>query len=269
MGTATFSGNGSYYIDVDAALVSQNKGGNFSTIYWRVQVVKTAGYGFWASTGVGNKGWADSSQGGDRDLWNAGDLSYDFRNGSTTGRWTMAEGQFNVPHRSDGNAEYYVNGGLTLANLGSASAGTGWRSLPRIVNSTVPNAPVGTGFGTIDQTSIQYKFTGNGDGGTPVREWQAMYNDATINGPQITYGSDGATPVGGLKPGHTYNFWSRGRNDVGWGPWSGMSTTKTIAGARVKVNGTWRDAVPYVKVNGVWRLARPLVKVNGNWKKCG
>jgi len=268
MGTATFSGNGNYYIDVDANLVSQNFGGNFSTIYWRVDVVKTSGSGYWASTGIGNKGWADSNLGGNPDLWNAGDLAYDFRNGQNTGRWTLASGQFNVPHRSDGTAEYFVNGGLTLASLGSASAGTGTRSLPRLAN--VPDAPVPVGFGEITQNSIVYLFSGRGDGGSPIREWQALWQDATINGPQNAYSSNGATILGpGLTPGHTYNFWSRGRNDVGWGPWSAVSTAKTIAGARVKVNGVWRDAVPYVKVNGVWRLAQPLVKVNGTWKKTG
>lgn len=264
MGTATFSANGNYYIDVDAQLVSQNLAGNYSTIYWRVDVVKTYGYGFWGSTGIGNKGSADSSAGG---LWYAGDLSYDFRNGSMTGRWTMASGTFNVAHRADGNAEYYVNGSLTLAQLGSASSGTGWRSLPRLAN--VPDSPVPAGFGAIDQTSIQYYFSGRGNGGSAILEWQALYQDATENGPQIPYWSNGGTPIGGLKPGHRYNFWSRGRNAVGWGPWSSISSAKTIAGARVKVNGQWREAVPYVKVNGVWRLARPLVKVNGTWKKTG
>lgn len=269
MGTATFSNNGNYYIDVDAALVSQNRGGNFSTIYWRVDVVKTYGSGFWASTGIGNKGWADSSQGGDRDLWNAGDLAYDFRNGSNTGRWTLAQGQFNVQHRSDGNAEYFVNGGLTLASLGSATAGTGWRSLPRLAN--VPDAPTPLGIDNVTMTSMTYHFSGNYDGGSPIREWQVGWGADPNSAQWYETGgpiNNGVATVA-VPPATTFYFWSRGRNDVGWGPWSNRISAQSRAGVRVKINGVWRTAVPYAKINGVWRMAEPLVKINGTWKKCG
>lgn len=267
MGQAVFSGNGSYTIDVDAALVSQNTGGLYSTIYWRMLVIKngTTGHAAWGNTG--SNGWVDSNLGAANDLWYNGNMEYNFQNGSMSGTFTIAEGTFNVYHRSDGNAEYYVNGGLSLVNLGDASAGTGWRSLPRIQTATVPPAPSPLAFGTITQTSIQYRFQGNGDGGSAILEWQALYQDATINGPQIAYGSGGSTDLGGLIPGHNYNFWSRGRNAVGWGPWSGMATVKTIAGARVKSGGVWKEAVPYVKVSGVWKVALPYSKVAGIWKK--
>jgi len=81
--------------------------------------------------------------------------------------------------------------------------------------------------------------------------------------------SNGTSVIGALQPGTTYYFWARGRNAKGWGPWSARSTGRTIAGARVKQNGVWKDAIPYVKVNGVWKLARPYSKVNGTWKKSG
>lgn len=268
MPTATFSGNGNYYIDVDAAVSSQNVAGNYSTIYWRVIVTKTNGSGFWASVNTGSSGWADSSVGGNPDLWNNGNLAYDFRNGQNTGSWTFAEGHFNVPHDGAGNASYFVNAGMTLASLGSASAGTGTRSLPHISTSTanVPPAPSPVGFGVITQTSIQYYFTHNGDGGSPILEWQALYQEPPV-GWQIPYWSNGTTSIGGLKPGTMYNFWSRGRNAVGWGPWSVGSSVRTDSGARVKVNGVWKQAVPYVKVNGVWKLAQPYSKINGVWRK--
>jgi hypothetical protein len=266
MGQATFSANGNYKIDVDAALVSQS--GLTSRIYWRVLVIKsnTSGHAGWGNNG--SSGWADSSQGGNNDLWYNGNLQYNFQNGSYSGTFTMAEGYFEVGHRADGNAEYYVSGGLTLTNLGSASAGTGWRSLPRIQTATVPAAPTPVGFSDITQNQIRYLFSGNSDGGSPIREWQALWQDVTINGPQNAYGSNGSTLLGpGLTPGHTYNFWSRGRNDIGWGPWSNVSTAKTLAGARIKVNGVWKEAVPWIKVNGVWRLAQPYVKKDGSWHR--
>ena len=262
MGTATFSGNGNYYLDVDAALVSQNIAGNYSTIYWRIDVVKTYGYGHQASGNTGSNGYVDSSVGG---LWGNGNLQYNFQNGSMTGRWTFADGTFNVQHRSDGTAEYEVHGGMHLILLGDASAGTGWRSLPRLAN--VPNAPSSLTVDQQTQTSLRYLFRGNGDGGSPILEWQALYQEAP-NGPQIAIGGeDGHPTVYGLKPATTYNFWSRGRNAVGWGPWSSPISGTTLSGAKIKIGGTWRDAVPYVKTGGVWRLAEPYVKSGGIWKK--
>lgn len=41
-------------------------------------------------------------------------------------------------------------------------------------------------------------------------------------------------------------------------------TTKGVA--RIKINGIWKQAIPWVKVNGVWKQAIPFVKVNGTWK---
>lgn len=36
---------------------------------------------------------------------------------------------------------------------------------------------------------------------------------------------------------------------------------------KVKVNGAWKDGVPYVKVSGDWKKGIAWVKVNGTWKK--
>jgi hypothetical protein len=41
----------------------------------------------------------------------------------------------------------------------------------------------------------------------------------------------------------------------------------TIAGARILVGTTWKQAIPYVKVAGVWRLAEPWEKKLGVWSK--
>ena len=266
MGTATFSSNPNYYIDVDAWLVSQNVAGNYSTIYWRVIVTKTYGYGFQASKGMGNSGWAAGGYVGT--LWSDSDLAYNFANGQMTGSWTIADGQFNIQHRDDGNAEYYVNGGLTLYALGSASAGTGWRSLPRIARSSAPPAPRPGGFYSVTQTQIGYWFQSQGDGGSPILEWQTGYGQDPYN-PWWYSSNNGSSILTGLKPANLYYFWSRGRNANGWGPWSSRMEQRTLAGARVKYGGAWRDAIPYVKVNGVWRAAEPYIKSGGNWRKSG
>lgn len=261
MAQATFSGNGNYRIDVDGQLVSQS--GLTSTIYWRVIVHKTntTGHRAWGSTG--SNGWADGNPGR---LWTNGNMEFNFQNGSMSGSFLIADGHFNVGHRADGHAEYYVAGGLTLAGLGSASANTGWRSLPHIQTATVPDAPTPLGVDQHEMTSLRYRFSGNGNGGAPILEWQALYQEG--NGPQIALGwQSGTLILPNLKPATNYNFWSRGRNSQGWGPWSAISSGRTRAGARIKHGGQWREAVPYIKHNGAWKLAQPYSKVNGIWRK--
>lgn len=34
----------------------------------------------------------------------------------------------------------------------------------------------------------------------------------------------------------------------------------------VKINSTWKQAIPYVKVNGTWKKAVPYIKISGTWK---
>jgi hypothetical protein len=261
MPTAGFSGNGNYNLDVDGAMVRQS--GLTSTIYWRVIVNKGNTYGHAAWGNTGSNGWADGNPGR---LWTNGNMEYNFQNGTYGGSFLIAEGYFDVGHRADGNAEYYVAGGLNLANLGSASVNTGWRSLPRIQTARVPDAPTPLGVYDITQNHLRYQFSGNGDGGAPILEWQGLWQEG--NGPQHEYGwSNGSVILDGIKPATQYNFWSRGRNSVGWGPWSGIMSARTLAGARVKFEGQWREAVPYVKVNGAWKLAQPYSKINGIWRR--
>ena len=35
----------------------------------------------------------------------------------------------------------------------------------------------------------------------------------------------------------------------------------------VRVNGQWKDCIPYVRVNGEWKEAVPNIRVNGQWKE--
>lgn len=256
-----FSRNGNYHIDVDAALVSQDFDDNFSIIYWRMFVIRTdGGPGIMSGPSFANSGWVDTNV---RRVWHQTNLSYDYRGQSP---YIVMEGTFRVDHRIDGRAEYEVSGTMNLGAIGTAIATTGVRSLPPL--AFVPEAPHPIGFSEITQNSIRYHFAGRGNGGSPILEWEALFQDATINGPQISYHSNGYTILGpGLIPGHSYNFWSRGRNMVGWGPWSTGLTTRTVAGARAKHLGVWKEAVPHVKVNGNWRYAQMYRKIDGTWRK--
>lgn len=133
-----------------------------------------------------------------------------------------------------------------------------------IQRATVPAAPTPIGVDQIGHTDMRYRFSGNSNGGSPIREWQIGYGTSSTS-VQKTLSSSGTSKVGGLNLGTTYYFWSRGRNDVGWGPWSARSQGRTLSSGRVKVSGVWREMVLYVKVSGAWRQAILYEKKAGVW----
>jgi hypothetical protein len=118
----------------------------------------------------------------------------------------------------------------------------------------------------------------NGDGGTVITGYDVGYGTnpsapttitdvgipgAIINNGVIIYGHE----ISGLTPGVTYYVWVRARNAVGNGPWTAVSSARTIAGVYVRVGGVYKLAIPYVKVGGVWHVAQPYIRSGGTWKK--
>jgi hypothetical protein len=144
----------------------------------------------------------------------------------------------------------------------------GWSSYSSsrsVVMLSVPPAPSSPVLSAITQNSLHAVFSGNGTGGTPVIEWQLGYGTDPIT--PTDFISQYNTDLVDLDPGKIYYFWARGRNSVGWGPWSAVSSAMLIAGASVKVDLVWKRAVPYVKVDGVWKVARPWSRLSGAWRE--
>lgn len=134
-----------------------------------------------------------------------------------------------------------------------------------INRATVPAAPTPIGIDTVGHTDFRYRFSGNSDGGSPIREWQIGYG-YDPNNVQFTMSSGGTSMVTGLDLGREVYVWSRGRNDVGWGPWSARRNQRTLASGRSKVAGIWKEFVSYTKVAGIWRQMILYNKVAGVWK---
>jgi hypothetical protein len=145
----------------------------------------------------------------------------------------------------------------------------GWSALsPRASSTTLrapdaPTTPVITSFG---QNICGAKFSPNGNGGALITEYQIGYSTSSNAPTNFLTVTDTWVAVQPLTPGTTNYIWVRARNSYGYGPWSGRASVKTIAGARILIGPTWKDAVPFIRVNGVWKLARPYVRVNGVWK---
>jgi hypothetical protein len=130
----------------------------------------------------------------------------------------------------------------------------------------IPDAPNPVMFDNPQQMSvvIDYNYSGRWDGGAPVQEWQVGYG-LDPNNPQAYVGGV-RQQISNLQPGRQYFFWARGRNQIGWSPWSQRSQVTLNAGALVRDGGTYKRAVPWVKVNGIWRVAKPWTKDAGNWR---
>lgn len=88
-----------------------------------------------------------------------------------------------------------------------------------IGRATVPQPPTGVSVDQATATSLRYIFSGNGNGGAAIQEWQIGYG-TNSGSPQYFVGSSGTSTVGGLAEHTTWYFWSRGRNAVGWSGWS-------------------------------------------------
>lgn len=175
----------------------------------------------------------------------------------------------------------YVNTGDTIT-IGGLAKGTtyyfwaqahnalGWGPLSGRAQVTTwrePDAPKPVGISAVTQTSLKYQFNaGASAGGTGVLEWQIGYGTSSAS-PTTFLSSSGISTITGLQPATGYYVWSRGRNAVGWSPWSARLYAVTVAGAWVRVGTGWKQAIPYVKVNGVWKVARPWSRQAGVWKE--
>lgn len=164
---------------------------------------------------------------------------------------------------------FYVGGNQSICFRleGTGTEGLGgptefWLNISR---ATVPAAPTPLTLAKIGHTTMEYRFQGNSNGGAPILEWQIGYGRSPTN-VQFTKSSSGTSMIEGLTLGDRWYFWARGRNAVGWGPWSTRMDARTLAGARINVLGTWKEAVPMVRVAGVWRQAIPFLNVAGSWK---
>lgn len=221
MGRATFSGNGNYVIDIDAAVARQNYDQNYSDIYYRVIVYKLAGTGYWRRDADSN-GYCDSNVGR---VWTSGGFAYDFRGVSEI---TFAQGEFRVYHNADGYANYEVYGGIFLAGgLGSANAGSGVKAAARIPKP--PGAPVPVRVDQVTPTSMRYQFSGTTDGGSPITGWQAQIaRDAAFTQGVQTVSSSGTTTFSNLQPATNHFMRSRGINGRGPGAWSVTTQQATL-----------------------------------------
>jgi hypothetical protein len=141
-----------------------------------------------------------------------------------------------------------------------------WSARSQVTTLGVPDPPSVPVLSNIQPTSVDVSWTPNGDGGSPITGFTVGYGTSPSS-PSIAAPGTSPKTISGLIPGTTYYFWVRAQNAIGASAYAGPTSSATIAGARVKVSGVYKIAVPYVKVSGVWKLAVPWVKIAGEWKQ--
>lgn len=95
-----------------------------------------------------------------------------------------------------------------------------------INRASVPPAPNLLSVAAISSSTFHVRFASNGDGGSPVIEWEIGYGTSS-SGPQHTVSSGGTSDVGGFSSGQRIYFWARGRNAKGWSAWSNRRDATT------------------------------------------
>ena len=146
-----------------------------------------------------------------------------------------------------------------------------------ISRSSKPGKTTNVRFENIGHTSVRVRWDrGSMNGGSFEQDQIQISSTSQSGSGDFTNGrtesdySGEVIDISGLSSlGQTYWVHVRTKNNLGWGPWSDIKTFKTLASAKVKVNGVWKDAIAYVKVNGVWVQAIPYVRVSGVWEPCG
>jgi hypothetical protein len=141
-----------------------------------------------------------------------------------------------------------------------------WSGRSTAVTLKVPDAPSRPLLSSVTATSVDLSFTANGNGGSTITAYQIGYGTSSST-PSSIVSARSPQYVTGLQPGTVYYFWVRARNSVGWSAWSPSASTRTVAGAYVKVGKVWKLAVPYVNVGGTWRPAEAWVRNVGVWKR--
>lgn len=116
---------------------------------------------------------------------------------------------------------------FTMGATGTQGLGGPVSISANINRATVPQAPTPIAVDQATANSLRYQFSGNGNGGAAIQEWQIGYG-TNPSSPQFYVGSGGTSTIGNLSEHTTWYFWSRGRNAVGWGPWSTRSQGDTL-----------------------------------------
>ena len=253
---------------------SRNTAGNYSTVY--VEAKLTSSNTKWSSSYPSylRVYWHDDSMAPNDNRLVAEKAMYSCEYSSNY----YASATINVYHNDSGNRSGYAyatfeKGGTSSYAPSTGGVTTDWTSLWAIDRASTINSFTGTDIKgdfiatytkktSSRQNKLRISIPGvkaldtynNYVSGTAVKLSQSSINYIK------SYTSAKTIVLGGVI--ETWN----GNTKVGES--NELKTTCTIKKpARIRINGAWKEAVPYVRVSGQWKEATPYTRVSGVWKE--
>lgn len=217
MGSSNFP-NRPFRLEQRWSLLGQEQGNNRSRVHVELWIIKNSYSPTYSGSGSSFQMYLNGGL-----IAQNGNFGYDFR---SSNELLLHASDHWVGHDAAGFGGFQLDSYCNADILGFTQVNE-WFGLPRIPKP--PDAPTPIGLDQITASSMRYRFSGNGDGGAAVIEWQYEYDDSGAGFPSpVTQGSSGTSTASPLLPGTRYWFRSRGRNSVGWGPWSSVIDATTL-----------------------------------------
>ncbi|MFJ3393973.1 fibronectin type III domain-containing protein [Leifsonia aquatica] len=248
---AVGTGRSTLYLDISLS----GQSGNSSLLHIRLWSQANAGWSGNSSTPIGSSVGVPGGTGA------TGNTTF---NGTVV---TWIEYDTWVGHDAAGNYSQYISAHLNATGTSTfgGPADLGQQvTLPRIPK--VPDAPTAVRIDNIGPTNMTFVFSGNGNGGAGIDQWQVQYSTNASFTDGGTFQSTGSTPATGLVPGTLYYFRARGHNAVGWGGWSGTLSARTLAGAYVGDGTTWKPAEVVTGDGAAWKTALIYYGDGASWR---
>lgn len=202
-----------------------------------------------------------------------GDATWEIGTWYGKGSYTLVYRDYNVYADANGHASFYFSGSINTTYKSGSCSGTAY--LPDI-----PRYPVlvsGTNFK--DTENPVFKITAYGN--YPIRvKLEAGGNTSLITRNLTNKNSQTYTleltqaerdllrskMTGDTLPVRETVCALQNGTEISWS-YKDYTMTKGNRGARILVNETWKEAVPYVGVNGQWKEAITYIGVNNQWKE--
>lgn len=263
---AEFSARPGHVLRLTLDQSTQDQAGNWTDVVWNLYLVRTASS---SSTWAGDaQPWEVILSG---TTW-SGASPYDFRSSAVI---HIGSGVKRMGHDADGYSTIVGYAAFNGGPLGFTRVDASM-SLTRIPKP--PGAPlvsgsvngVTLGLDEVTTNSVRMRFSGTTDGGSAITGWEIQYakNSAFTDTPK-TVASNGLSTITGLIPGTTYYFRARGKNGVGYGPYSSTISTKTKTALYVSDGTNWDPAEVYVSNGSAWVAVEIFISDGSVWDPSG
>lgn len=241
----TFSVGASVTFYLDAKYSSQDKTNNKTTVNTRLRSVLNSG----SVAGSGYKfdcSYATSKSGSA--VW-------------TYKTETILSGEGTVTHNTNGSKSVTLSASVANTYLGLDEKLSATVELPTIQRYATANQSLNSKT----QTTIKMNWSSDS---TIDYIWYSINGGTNWTGINVADGKSGTYTISNLTAGTKYSIKTRVRRKDSQltTDSSALSVTTNEYMTKYKINGVWKDAIPYIKVGGFWKKAIPYIKVDGAWK---